>query len=238
MAGRAAFTRRVLAAGATAVVMTGCGSTTVVAEQGVVAEGGGRPGGVPTAPSTPDIVVASRGDRAHPSPSADPRIAAKSKLLREPLRESKAPPCPSSDTYVESLPWAADKIREAGRTSRYFETFTGVVLCDSLNRVAVFRVDRDPTFDRAVKQIVASEGAEVIFVDAEISYAEMLRLTKEIRNREPELKANDAPIDSISRHPEGYVIVGISGDLDAARQILSDLLDDVELKLVGASGPV
>lgn len=132
----------------------------------------------------------------------------------------------------------AEKIKETGRTPRYVEIFTGIVLCRSLNRVAVFRVGDDPELEREIEHIAAVDGTTVSFIDAEIPYAEMLRLTKEIRSREPELRANGAPIDAISRHPEGYVIVGIFGDLDAGRQILSDLLDRVELKAVGASGPV
>lgn len=193
--------------------------------------------------SAPPGESASKGEsvslngRVPTSPNPDPSIAEKVKMMLTPLRESKAPPCASPGTFVESLSMAAEKIKELGHTSRYVETFTGVVLCGSSNRVAVFRVGEDAAFKRKVEQIAAAEGTKLAFVDAEISYAEMMRLTKEIRNREPELKANNAPIDSISRHPEGYVIVGIQGDLDAARRILSDLLDHVEIKFAGRSGP-
>lgn len=115
-------------------------------------------------------------------------------------------------TEIQSLGWS-----EAGRFHR---SYTGLGVGGGT--IEVYRMP-NPKLDRAVRRIAAARKICVEFVDTPISRWHMERLTRKIHDRDHELRAAGAPIDSISRQVVGQVVVGVNGDVDAARRILGDL---------------
>jgi hypothetical protein len=177
---------------------------------GAVTAAGVLTGCTGTAPVSDGTTVGAAPD-AVPAPSTAPK----------PPKDK--PACkPTANSTVTNR--AAEAIQSLGWSSagRFYESYSGLTMGAGRGRVVVYRID-NRALDRAARRIARSSGLCVDFVDAPISRSTMESLTRRIHAREPALEAAGAPLDSISRRPEGEVVVGVDGDVEAARRVLRDL---------------
>jgi hypothetical protein len=111
------------------------------------------------------------------------------------------------------------QLRES--TPRFRASFAGARVCNEPKRIVVFRVP-DPAFDRAVRMLDV-EGLRVRIIDAPVSRTALSKISRKAFDRAEQLQRNGADWVSGSYMPEGYLFIGVTGDLDAARRVLKDL---------------
>lgn len=141
--------------------------------------------------------------------------------------------CPTErDVNDPRLERAAEDVR-ALPASVTDEHFTGLILCHDTVTMTLYRTPGDREFDRTLRHLVERHGAEIVFADTAYTKSELERAEDEIWKRLR--RARDYRIVSVSLRPQGYLEVGVVGDLARARAALAGYKDQVRV-VKGAVG--
>jgi hypothetical protein len=101
----------------------------------------------------------------------------------------------------------------------------GVVACPRAGTLIVHRVPGDRAYDKDVRAVATRHGATVRFVDARWSRLELLVARQAVMDRSGRLARQGAVLESVRIVPTGYVQVGLSGRLGAAKEVFADIAD-------------
>ncbi len=133
------------------------------------------------------------------------------------------PACNAPNGASSKLIPAAAEIERLG--SRKFPAkYTGFRPCSPPQRLVVFRMP-DAQFDKALRNIGRTFKVELEIRDSAVSSDDLAKVGREVKARAKELRINGAKLTGIGTYPEGFVSIGVSDNLDAARRVLKDLDD-------------
>lgn len=120
---------------------------------------------------------------------------------------------------------ALGEILKLGR-SEFRHSYSGGRACEDRVKIIIFRV-KDREFDKEIKKISSGYGTQVEIRNSPASNEKLKEVSREALSRRSELIKNAADLSVIKRQPEGYVQIGVNGDVAAARRVLKDL-DDLD----------
>lgn len=137
--------------------------------------------------------------------------------------------------YVRGVSGAAQEItRRLGKHS----AFTGMDPCAVRNRLVVYRVPGNETFETAVRKVAGRWDIVLVLVDTKYSRAALENTRRIVASRAGALAAKDADLVAAGIFNDGYLLVSVEDHVSAARQILADLGDRIEVGRLERSAPL
>jgi hypothetical protein len=190
------------------------------------------------------LAACGGGEDAEAGPSAAPTLSGANPVVAIGTAGVKPwadPPCPAPRTVADrsdpAVTRAADQITKLGE-KHYAAGYAGVVPCVPAGRLVVFRLPSTKSaFTAAASRIASAQRVDISFSDALFSYKQAQATKKAVLGQFARLDDAGAPFAVLNVHENGTVEVAVRANVQAAEQVLKDLLDRIYVVLIPEESP-